>query len=169
MKRLLKEPNVVIILISAICNLIIDIAGVSSVAQGAVYFFIVLSFLFMDAVKVKSCILIIIFGSILTIINIFQIYGNTFHDWNQVDLFNYKIQGKQYIITKRSIKRSIFLQIMLFSMSAVYTVFKDKEMELLLFATGNIYRETGTASNNVEDKTYSMEIKHEKKKGQQTK
>ena len=46
---------------------------------------------------------------------------------------------------------------------------KDKEMELLLFATGNIYRETGTASNNVEDKTYSMEIKHEKKKGQQTK
>ena len=123
----------------------------------------------MDAVKVKSRILIIIFGSILTIINIFQIYGNTFHDWNQVDLFNYKIQGKQYIITKRSIKRSIFLQIMLFSMSAVYTVFKDKEMELLLFATGNIYRETGTASNNVEDKTYSMEIKHEKKKGQQTK
>ena len=41
-------------------------------------------------------------------------------------------------------------------------------MELMIFATGNIYRETGTASKDVEDKTYSMEIKREKK-DQQTK
>ena len=34
----------------------------------------------------------------------------------------------------------------------------------MIFATGNIYRETGTASKDVEDKTYSMEIKREKKR-----
>ena len=48
------------------------------------------------------------------------------------------------------------------SMSAVYTMFKDKKMELMIFATGNIYRETGTASKEIEDKTFSMRIKREK-------
>ena len=65
---------------------------------------------------------------------------------------------------KRSIQRSIFLQILLFSMSAVYTMFKDKKMELMIFATGNIFRETGTASKEIEDKTYSMSIKEERRR-----
>ena len=39
-------------------------------------------------------------------------------------------------------KRSIFLQI---SINCVYTMFKDKKMELLLFGTGHVYRTTGTA------------------------
>ena len=42
---------------------------------------------------------------------------------------------------KRATKRSIFIQIMLFGMSGIYTTFKDKKMELMIFATGNIYRE----------------------------
>ena len=61
---------------------------------------------------------------------------------------------------KRFTKQSIFLQIMLFSAAAVYTIFKDKQ-ELMIFATGNIYRETGTASKEVEDKQYSMKLKSE--------
>ena len=65
---------------------------------------------------------------------------------------------------KRSVKRSIYLQVLLFSITAVYTMFKDKKMELMLFATGHVYRETGTASKHVEDKTFSMEIKREKKR-----
>ena len=65
---------------------------------------------------------------------------------------------------QRSIQRSIFLQVLLFSMTAVYTMFKDKKMELMIFATGNIYRETGTASKRVKDKTFSMKVKLEKKK-----
>ena len=43
-------------------------------------------------------------------------------------------------------------------------MFKDKKMELMMFATGNIYRETGTASKHVEDKIFSMNVKLEKKK-----
>ena len=41
-------------------------------------------------------------------------------------------------------------------------MFKDKKMELMIFATGNIYRETGTASKEIEDKSFSSKIKQEK-------
>ena len=44
----------------------------------------------------------------------------------------------------------------------VYTMFKDKKMEFMIFATGHIYRETGTASKEIEDKTYSMSIRQER-------
>ena len=64
---------------------------------------------------------------------------------------------------KRSTKRSIFIQIMLFSMNGIYTLFKDRKQELMIFATGNIYRETGTASKDVEQNTYVRKIELEKK------
>ena len=121
-------------------------------------------FLFIDTVKLKSRMFVIIIGSLSTVLNIYNIYGNTFGNWNKgVVLFHYTIQGEEYTIMKRSIQRSIFLQVLLFSISAVYTMFKDKKMELMIFATGNIYRETGTASKEIEDKTFSMKIKREKK------
>ena len=104
----------------------------------------------MDALKLKSRIFVIIAGSLSTLLNIYNIYGNTFGNWNEgVVLFNYTIQGEEYTIMKRSIQRSLFLQVLLFSMTAVHTVFKDKKMELMIFATGNIYRETGTASKKM--------------------
>ena len=62
---------------------------------------------------------------------------------------------------KRSVKRSIYIQVMLFSINGIYTLFKDRKMELMIFATGHIYRETGTASKEVEDKEYSEMIKSE--------
>ena len=79
-----------------------------------------------------------------------------------VVLLKYTIQGNEYTFMKRSVKRSIYIQIVLFSMNGIYTLFKDKKQELMIFATGNIYRETGTASKDVEDKQYSMKIKSEK-------
>ena len=117
----------------------------------------------MDVVKLKSRLFVIIIGSLSTVLNIYNIYGNTFGNWNKgVVLFHYTIQGEEYTIMKRSIQRSIFLQVLLFSISAVYTMFKDKKMELMIFATGNIYRETGTASKEIEDKTFSMMIQRER-------
>ena len=167
-KRLLKETNVVIIIILAIFNWAIDIAQpfhTLSPIMGLVYLIGVTSFLLMDALKLKSRIFVIICGSIFIVLNLWNIYNHIFGDTsNGVVLFNYTIQGKEYTFMKRATKRSIFIQIMLFGMSGIYTTFKDKKMELMIFATGNIYRETGTASKDVEDKTYSMEIKREKKR-----
>ena len=117
----------------------------------------------MDALKLKSRILVIFVGSLSTVLNIYNIYGNTFGNWNKgIVLFHYTIHGEEYTIMKRSIQRSIYFQILLFSISAVYTMFKDKKMELMIFATGNIYRETGTASKEIEDKRFSMMIKRER-------
>ena len=137
----------------------------ASPIMGLLYMLLVNAFVFADALKLKSRIFVIIFGSIFILLNLYNIYGSTFLDWdNVIILFKYTIQGEEYTFMKRSTQRSIFLQIMLFGMTGVYTMFKDKKMELMMFATGNIYRETGTASKEVEDKTFSVKIKQERKK-----
>ena len=165
-KRLFKEPNVVIIVILTILNWAIEIGRPGSPISpinGFIYMLIINVFVFMDALKLKSRIVVIIIGIIVTILNIYNIYNRILGNWDKgVVLFNYTIQGEEYTIMKRSIQRSIYLQVLLFSITAVYTMFKDKKMELMIFATGNIYRETGTASKEIEDKTYSMSIRQER-------
>jgi hypothetical protein len=95
--------------------------------------------------------------------NINHRYKITFGNANEgVILLKYTTDGKEHVFMKRSTKRSIFLQILLFSMSGIYTMIFDKKQEHLLFATGNIYRETGTASKHVEDTQYSMNLKRER-------
>ena len=95
---------------------------------------------------------VIVVGILFVLVNINNIYNLIFGDWDQgVVLFKYTIQGNEYTFMKRSTKRSIFIQIMLFSMNGIYTLFKDRKQELMIFATGHIYRETGTASKEVED------------------
>ena len=101
-------------------------------------------------------------GTIFVLLNITNIYGNIFGDWDQgVVLLKYTIQGNKYTFMKRSVKRSIFIQLMLFSLNGIYTIFKDRKQELMIFATGNIYRETGTASKEVEQKSFVRKIKIE--------
>ena len=108
---------------------------------------IVFTFVFLDAVKVKSRMFVMCVGIIFIFVTVRNIYMNTLTDINQgIVLFDYSIQGNKYNFMKRSTQRSIFLQIMLFSMNGIYTVFKDRKQELMIFATGNIYRETGTAA-----------------------
>ena len=167
-KRLLTEPNVVIIIILTILNWAIDIgrpATILSPIMGCIYMLVINAFVFMDAIKLKSRLFVIIVGSIYTFLNLREIYDYVFTDYAEgVVLFNYTINGEEHTIMKRSTKRSIFLQVLLFSITAVYTTFKDKKMELMIFATGNIYRKTGTASKDVEDETYSINIKQEKER-----
>eukprot|EP00944_MAST-04C_sp_MAST-4C-sp1_P001553 g1553.t1 len=166
-KRLLQETNVVIILVLSLCALVIDIARPRhSLAPvlGSLNALGVFAFVLLDAVKVKSRVFGIVIGVLFVLLTINTIYNNIFGDWDQgVVLLDYSIQGNKYTFMKRATKRSISLQIMLFSMNGVYTLFKDRKQEFLIFATGNIYRETGTASKKVEDKQYSEKIKSEKR------
>ena len=127
-----------------------------------VYMLAVSAFEFIDAVKVKSQAFVIVIGILFVSLNIYGICNYIFGDWDQgVILFKYTIQENEYSIMKRSVKRSIFVQIMLFSMNGIYTLFKDRKQELLIFATGHIYRETGTASKEVEQETFVRNIKLE--------
>ena len=166
-KRLLREPNVVIIVVLALCNWSIDIARPNhslSPVTGLVYVLGSSGFALADALKVKSRAFVIGTGIMFVLLNVRNIYVNTFTDVNQgIILLKYTIQGNEHTFMKRSVKRSIYIQIVLFSMNGIYTLFKDRKQELMIFATGNIYRETGTASNDVEDKQYSEKIKSEKR------
>ena len=99
----------------------------------------------MDAVIIKSRYLIIGFGILFVALNVYNIYANTLGDDNNgVVLVKYSIQGKEYTIMKRSTQRSIYLQVLLFSANGIYTTFVDKTMKLMVFATGNIYKSTGS-------------------------
>ena len=64
-KRLLRETNVVIILVLSLCNWSIDIARPYhslSPVNGLIYVLCVSAFVFMDAVKVKSRVFVIVVG-----------------------------------------------------------------------------------------------------------
>ena len=164
LKRLLVEPRIYIIVFLSLCNLGIDIGvpASGSLVNSFVYFVFVLFVIFLDAVKLKSrnFLLIVIFNFV--ILNIFNIYGNTFSDSNKgVNLIKYSIEGEQYTIMKRSVKRSIFLQILLFSVEGLWIMMTDKKMILMTFATDNLYRKTGTTSQNIYDNNHSQRMRKE--------
>ena len=90
------------------------------------------------------------------------IYVRTFGDVDiGVTLFQYNIDGKDYTIMKRSTMRSIFVQILLFGANGIYTILVDKNMDMMMFATGNIYRETGTSSSKLKDKGFTELVRRE--------
>eukprot|EP00944_MAST-04C_sp_MAST-4C-sp1_P013786 g13786.t1 len=163
MKRLFQEPNVIIIMVLSLCNWAITVGrpnnSMSSI-HGFIYALLVNSFVLMDAIMIKSRYLIIGFGIIFVALNVYELYGITFGDFDLgVVLVKYSIEGKQYTIMKRSTQRSIFLQVLLFSANGIYTTFMDKTMKLMAFATGNIYKSTGTSSEEVENTRYDIFVK----------
>ena len=116
MRRLCKEPNVIIIMVLSLCNWAIDIGRPFhsfSPVYGFIYMLLVNSFVLMDAVLIKSRYLIIGFWDYICCVrNVYNIYNNTFGDYNNgVVLVKYSIEGKPYTIMKRSTKRSIYLQV----------------------------------------------------------
>ena len=121
------------------------------------YFFIVATEIFLDAVKLKSRSFVIIIHIAFVAINLYNIYNNIIGVANVgVKLATYKIQNEEMTIWKRSVKRSIYIQIILFSLHAIWVMIKDKKMELMMFATANIYRTSGTSTNDVNDKMFTM-------------
>eukprot|EP00943_MAST-04B_sp_MAST-4B-sp1_P005867 g5867.t1 len=120
-KRLLCEPNVIVIVVSSLCNCIIDIVRPDnpfSEIFGIIFMILVNAFVSLDAVKVKNRMFVIVIGSIFTLLNIYNIYNLTFGDAAEgVVLFKYTTDGKEHLFMKRSTKRSMFLQILLFGIS----------------------------------------------------
>ena len=172
MKRLLKEPNVIIIVVLTLCSLVIDIGrpfNSMSPIFGFAYALCVNIFVLMDAVRLKSRYLMIGVGFVFVVLNFYNMYTMTLEDYdNGVILVEYSVEGKKYTIMKRSAKRSIFLQVVLFSAKGIYTMLIDKSMKLMVFATGNIYKSTGTASEEIEDTEFSVKVERELSRGKST-
>ena len=119
MKRLLRESNVVMILVFGLCKWSIDIARPAtpfSPVTGLIYLLGVSAVVFLDAVKVKSRMFVITIGIMFVLINVFGIYQRIFTDLDQgIVLLDYSIQQNKYTFMTRSTQRSIYIQIMLFS------------------------------------------------------
>eukprot|EP00944_MAST-04C_sp_MAST-4C-sp1_P007493 g7493.t1 len=154
-KRLLIEPNVIIITLLVLFNLVIDINkphSSFSPVNGVAYALVSYSYVFSDALVSKSRYFVLTISLIFVTLNIYNIYGYTLSDWDDdVALLHYSIHSNGYTIMKRSTKRSIFFQIILFSANGIYVTLKDKTMILMVFATSPVYRSTGTASAEVSD------------------
>ena len=111
---------------------------------GLIYALIATCFVFMDAVILKSRYLLIGTGFLFVSLNCYHLYRLTLADASiGVVLFEYTVYGKGYTIMRRSTQRSIFLQVLLFSVKGIYIMILDKPMKLMVFATSNIYKSTG--------------------------
>ena len=76
MKRLFKEPNVIIIMVLSLCNWAIDIGRPLhsfSPVNGFIYMLCVNGFVLLDAVMIKSRYLMIGFGIIFIALNVYNI------------------------------------------------------------------------------------------------
>eukprot|EP00505_MAST-04D_sp_SCG-Rhode-Island_P003047 Stramenopile-MAST_4_protein_3047 len=152
--RLLKEVNVLLILTATICNFCIDLVmptHPSTRINSTIYSVLALLFVFSDGLKNKSratTLTIGFFFLLMTFYNlVWTIAGG---DDIGIILFQYS----KLIVYKRATKRSLFIQILMFSLRGMHIAFVDRKMEFLVFGTGNIYRETGTSSLHHEDKSF---------------
>ena len=74
-----------------------------------------------DGLIYKSRYFVIAFGFGFFAISIFNLYGNTFGNWNVgVVLAQYTIDGQSYTIMERSTQRAIYLQTLLLCVNALY-------------------------------------------------
>ena len=158
-KRLLIEPNVAITIVLGICNCAINISkpeNEGSPALGFVYMMLISSFVFLDSMITKSRYIVLCVGLIFVACNLYLIYQRTLGNTdNGIVLFKYTVRGKEHKIMKRSTKRLIYFQILLLGANGIYTMLVDKPMKLMMFATGPIYKSSGTASEKNKDESYS--------------
>jgi hypothetical protein len=147
-KILLREVNVVIVFIAGMCICIIDCLVPRTPfapIHGFIYWMFCALLVGLDAINLKSRAFVLAFGTLMTLLNLTILYDYSLGTWdNDVVLVGPYLDG--LILYKRSVKRSLFLQVFTFSLSGLYVLFKDKEQNLMIFATGNIYRESGNAS-----------------------
>ena len=150
-KRLLKEPRVWIIIVSVFMIFLIDTLkphNSFSWMFGLIYMVTTFNVLLLDAVRKKNRWFVIYCGALFSLINILNIYDRIFGTVDvDVVLMEYSISGKKMHFMKRDVKRSMYLNIMLFSISGIWIMLKDKEMDVMMFANGLIYRVTGEAHN----------------------
>ena len=97
-------------------------------------------------------------GVLFGALNIFNACELIFGDYYVGEiLFQY---SEEHVFYRRSVQRSIFIQIFMFSFRGLKIMVKDKKMELLMFVHGNIYRKTGTIKY-VEQESFVKRIRHE--------
>lgn len=141
LKRLFTEVNVIMIIIFTLMNTGSDaIRTPNHAIMGFMYLGVVLCVICLDAIRVKSRAFVLTFGVTFLLLTTFFWFGHIFI-WDTTEILFYGIRNEP--IYKSAYKRWIFTQLILFSAKGLKTLLRDKDMQIMLFVTGNIYRDTG--------------------------
>ena len=141
-KLLLKQVNVVTILLLALLNLVIDIAKPTGLdyLYDLVYLGGICILCCIDAVEIKDRILVISMSLIFIFGTGFHIFERCFGDVNEGEIL---LEYGKYYFYKRSIKRGIYFQILCFAIEGMIVLFTDSHGILMIWATGSLYRDSG--------------------------
>ena len=121
-------------------------------------------FVLSDALDNISRRFIVLLGLFFTLATVYQLVGNTFLDWSIHD--NILIDfGKGYVVYKRRLKRSIYVEILCFSLEAIRDNRKEfQRRTFFLFCTGSLYRKSGESSLEIHYRDSLIQHVYEKSK-----
>jgi hypothetical protein len=149
---LMKEVNVIAIIFVSLSLLVIDVTypgSPMSIPLSIVYVICTMILLSFDCLIKADRKFKLFIGLLYLVVTVFEIVDYTILDSGRgVVVLEYMYGLKLY---KRSISRSIFFQLLALSSKAVFVLIKDKKGELLLYATGHVYRINGATSLNMKN------------------
>ena len=145
---LFKQVNAILLMICVFCILVICVIELNfaNLFFGVLYAIAATIFVLSDALDNISRRFIVLLGLLFTLATVYQIVGNTFLDWSVHD--NILVDfGKGYVVYKRRLKRSIYIEILCFSLEAIRAIVRNsKARTYFLFCTGSLYRKSGESS-----------------------
>jgi|TARA_B110000003_G_scaffold271971_1_gene307016 hypothetical protein len=151
-KRLMWQLNCAVVFGAGMCIFAIECAVPRTrytPINAFIYWLLCTLFICLDALKVKSRTFMITVAFIFIGTTLYAIFVRILSSTDEgVVLFDASTFFG-VVFYKRQLQRSFFVQTFTFSLSGLYTLFKDKDQKMLIFATGHIYRETGTSSMHV--------------------
>ena len=95
--------------------------------------------------------MVLTIGTIFLAIILWNIYSNVFGADDGIIVVTI---GEKNAIYRRSMRRTIHLQIFLFCFEGLVTLFTDRSMKKLMFLKAPVYRKTGTTSKEVQRESF---------------
>ena len=151
-KRLRWQLNCAVVFGAGMCIFAIECAAPRTrytPVNAFIYWLLCTLFICLDALKFKSRAFMITVAFIFIVTTLYAVFVRTLLSVDEGVVVFDASPFADVVFYKRQLQRSFFVQTFTFSLSGLYTLFKDKDQKLLIFATGHIYRETGTSSMHV--------------------
>ena len=163
---LFKQVNAILLMVCVFSIVVISVieSNFGNLIFAVVYAIATTIFVLSDALDNISRRFIVLLGLFFTLATVYQLVGNTFLDWSIHD--NILIDfGKGYVVYKRRLKRSVYVEILCFSLEAIRTIVRNsKGRTFFLFCTGGLYRKSGESSLEIHYRDSLIQHVYEKSK-----
>ena len=151
-KALLKEVDVLVLLICSIARILINALYADEWIQSALYGILVLVFVSMDTLKVKSRLFTLMPATIFVTLTVTNLVNNIVTTMPVPD--KVVIKSGPFVIGLNTLHRSIYTQILFFGCRGLLVLAFDTRMEKMIFATGPLYRSTGETTEVKKNEAY---------------